>query len=115
MARSGCCSGDLPHSDSPPTQHRPCAKPAGQVGSFTVRGCRNRGYGYRVGEAKGEGLLPRARSSSSISKRFSDLQFNEVVNRSAVGHWGKVGWKISKLGFLGVCCVSVCAYVLTQV
>ncbi|KAK7805456.1 hypothetical protein U0070_017739 [Myodes glareolus] len=30
VARSGCCSGDLPHSDSPPTQHRPCAKPAGQ-------------------------------------------------------------------------------------
>lgn len=62
------------------------------------------------------GLLSGTRSFFSISKRFSDLQFYEVVNRSA-GCWalGKVGWKISKLGFLGVCCVSVCEYVLTPV
>lgn len=43
----GYRKGDLPHSrsGSPPTQHRPCAKPAGQVGGSPVRGFRSGAWG----------------------------------------------------------------------
>ncbi|KAK2489007.1 hypothetical protein MC885_017367 [Smutsia gigantea] len=36
----GYCTSDLPHSDSgsPPTQHRPCAKTAGQRPSIALVG-----------------------------------------------------------------------------
>lgn len=59
-APAGYCKGDLPHSDwgSPPTQHRPCAKPAGQVGGSPVRGCRSAGRGAGWGKQRVWGCCP---------------------------------------------------------
>lgn len=61
-----------------------------------------------MGEAEGAGLLSGTRSSFSISKRFSDLQFYEVVNRSAVGRWEKWDGRFPNLDFwVSVVCLSV--------
>lgn len=60
-------------------------------------------------------MLPGTLNSPSVSQRFSDLQFNEVVNRSAVGHWGKWGGRAPNLDFGVSACVSVCVHVVTLV
>jgi hypothetical protein len=53
-------------------------------------------------------------SPESLSA-FPDLQFNEVVNRSAVEYWGKWGGRAPNLDFWASVCVFVCVYVMILV
>ncbi|MXQ92547.1 hypothetical protein E5288_WYG000965 [Bos mutus] len=72
----GYRKADLPHSHSgsPPTQHLPCAKSAGQVGGLPSSGLQKRGSGRRVGEAGGYGDAAWIRSSSQrLSALFRSL------------------------------------------
>lgn len=66
---------DLPqfHSGSPSTQHRPCSKPADQVGGSPVPGCCRSGGRVIGGGTGGMGVLPGTWSSPAPPGASSPL------------------------------------------